>query len=213
MEVRSENVEVTSVSGVHLNNSINADVDGIRFINGTMFYIPDGIGNIFENILGIIVGSENQSSLLSTKIIKRSNFKHLQYLYKIFFYPNDIASLDEDTLWDLPFLEEFFVIANKLKVIPERLFEKNARLLNVDLRSNQLEYLPKNLFRNNLLLNRVDFHDNLLKLMEIDFTGFTFIKEIWLVKTLNFYLNNFSDNLQRKIPTDGTSILVINFDV
>lgn len=175
VNVQTENVDVTSVTGNHLNDYINADVKLVRLINGTMLHIPGGMGKIFKNLQGIYVGSE-----LGTKIIKRSNFKHMKSLHKLLFYPNDIESLDEDALWDLPILEDFLVVGNKLKVLPERLFEKNTELSNVDLRSNQLEYLPRNLFKNNLLLNRVDLHDNLLNSIEIDFTRLTVIREIWL---------------------------------
>lgn len=51
----------------------------------------------------------------------------------------NIEIFDENTLWDIPNLEIFTLYKNKLRLINEKTFEKNAKLREVDLRWNKLD--------------------------------------------------------------------------
>ena len=169
MDVRTEYAEVDFYGDLKTNEVVK----WIQFDNGTMLYLPDGIGNYFKNVKYFEVKSG-----LNLKRLRRSNFKNFENLVHVHIFGNDIETLDEDILWDLPNLYFFEVIENNLKTIPERLFEKNTKLTRVHLQSNKLENLPENLFKNNLLLEWVQFHNNSLTSISIDFRGLKNIKRI-----------------------------------
>lgn len=169
MDVRSEYAEVDYYGDVKTNEV----VEWIQFDRGTMLYLPDGLGSHFKNVKYLEVKSG-----LNLKRLRRSNFKNFENLGNIHIFGNDIETLDEDILWDLPNLYHFELIENNLKTIPERLFENNTKLKHVHLQSNKLENLPENLFKNNLLLEWVQFDSNSLTSINIDFRSFKNIKRI-----------------------------------
>lgn len=150
------------------------DVQRIVFFNGTMIYLPDGIGRIFKNLKVFVVLAD-----LGFKFAQRSNFKNLGNLIHLHFYRNDIEIFDENTLWDLPNLEIFTIYKNKVKDLFENTFEKNTKLREVDLRWNKLEVLPKNLFKNNLLLEKAFFTGNSLNVIQIDFAELRNIRTLY----------------------------------
>jgi len=178
MDIRQENLDLSTFSGSHQSGKSDVDVQRILFKNGTMFYLPNGIGCIFKNLKDFTVDKN-----LKIKRLKRSNFQNLENLISLLFNGNDVVIINEDTLWDLPNLKEFELYYNKLKVLHERTFEQNSKLTDVHMKYNQLEFLPRNLFKNNLLLERVTFVANFL--LRID-TEFSHLKN---VQALFFYDN------------------------
>lgn len=165
IDIQRNNVQVVSFSGSHSLGETNQDVQLIQFVNGTMFFIPNGLGNLFRNINYLIVG-DSESRSLGTKRIRRSNFQNLENLLELIFHNNDIEILNEDSLWDLPKLRVFKFVNNKLKVLSEKTFFKNDNLKEVYLNSNELKYLPRNVFLHNSLLEKVDFRNNFLKTID-----------------------------------------------
>lgn len=99
----------------------------------------------------------------------------------------NIEVLDQDTLWDLPNLDAFSMINNKLKELHENVFIKNTKLRFVNVNSNQLEFLPKHLFKHNPLIEELYFKDNKLRTISIDFS------ELRLVKTIDLHGNTCID--------------------
>lgn len=100
LEIRKDNFEVISFTSNLSNRDKSADLDvtEIQFRSGTMFYLPDGIGNIFENLQTFVLAPN-----LRFKHLRRSNFKNLKKLESLGIFSNDIETLDEDTLWDPPY--------------------------------------------------------------------------------------------------------------
>lgn len=179
MSLQSKNFGIDTLTGSHQSvNESNAKVELMQFHNGTMFYLMNGLGKLFPNLKSIFVGYSDEISL-NTKLISRSNFQNMEKLFEIVIHRSDIETISEDVLWDLPSLERF-QLDGKLKELPERIFEKNAKLTEVYLASNVLEFLPRQLFKNNLNLNWVNFKDNSLKFIETDFMHFEHIKYIFL---------------------------------
>lgn len=190
-------MEVVSIVNSHRSGKTNQDVEMIKFSNGTMLFLPNGIGNFFTNLKSMIVGHSN-SSFLGTKLIKRSNFKDLRKLKELAFYRNDIEVIDKDSLWDLSNLENFKLVYNKLKFLHESTFEKNLKLKKVSMHSNELNFIPWNLFKNNLLLEYVDFtHNSLQTIDEKTFQTNERLKEVYLASNQLKILstNLFSNNL------------------
>lgn len=120
-DIRSEHLNVASLTAFHVPGKSDLDVQRIVFFNGTMVYLPDGIGRIFKNLKVFVVLAD-----LNFTFVQRSNFKYLENLIHLHFYRNDIEIFDENTLWDLPNLEIFTLYKNKLRLIQEKAFEKNA---------------------------------------------------------------------------------------
>lgn len=91
---------------------------------------------------------------------------------------NNVETVDEDTLRDLPNLKYFVINNNKLKMLQKNTFEKNPKLQHVNANSNQLEFLHDHLFKNNELLEEALFKNNKLKIISIDFTRLRSMKAI-----------------------------------
>lgn len=160
IDIQSYNIELASLSGSHLHDKTQHDVELIQFVNGTMFFLPN-VGIFFENIKSIFVGVDDSISL-GVKHIRRTHLRNLKNLLAFSIYRNDIERLVEDTLWDLSQLQVFRLVNNKLKSLSEGTFNKNEKLKEIYLNSNQLTHLPERIFQNNLLLEIVDFRQNLL---------------------------------------------------
>lgn len=165
LDIRNGQVEISSFIGSHDAEKTNQHVNAIRIENGTMYFLLNGIGRCFPNLKLLIV-----EKCLGMMHIERSNFQNLVYLRDLIIYDNDLEILDENVLWDLPDLEIFELIGNKVNVLHEKTFNKNVKLKEVLLNRNRLETLPRDLFENLPHLERVDFSGNCLKIIEIDFT-------------------------------------------
>lgn len=187
MNVQSEHLKIASVTAFHVPGKSDQDVQRIVFFNGTMVYLPDGIGRIFKNLKVFVVLAD-----LNFTFVQRTTFKNLEKLIHLHFYRNDIETFDENTLFDLPNLELFTLYKNKLKLINENTFEKNTKLRVVDLRWNKLEVVPKNLFKNNWLLEEAYFTGNSLRLIMVDFS------ELRNIRTLYF-----NDNVCTDAASEG----------
>lgn len=179
LDIQSQNSKVATVATFHISGKADQDVQRVVFFNGTMVYLPDGIGKIFKNLKVFVVSAD-----LMLQFVQRSNFKHLEKLIHLHIYRNEIETLDETVLFDLPHLELFTLYKNKLKTIGEKTFERNTKLREIDLRWNKLEVLPKQLFANNLLLEEAYFTGNALNVILIDFAGLRNIRRL-----------NFEDNV------------------
>lgn len=167
IDIQGNNIETGSFNGSHLSGKSEWDVEGIHLVNGTMTYLPTGLGLYFENIRHLTVGELTPDfGSLGTKVVRRSDLRNLKKLEGLSFLRNDIETLHEDALWDLPHLKFFKFVENKLKVLFNGTFSRNTNLVQVDFSSNQLHFLPPFLFRNNPMVSAVNFQMNFVK--EID---------------------------------------------
>ncbi|KAG4071549.1 hypothetical protein HA402_011703 [Bradysia odoriphaga] len=167
IEIEGNDFETYSFNGLHLHDRYEMDVEEIRFVNGTMSYFPSGFGLFFVNIKSLVVGETVPAAAsLGTKVVRRSDLRNLRNLQDLSFFRNDIGTLHEDSLWDLPHLMSIEFSENKLKELFNETFSRNVMLATVDFHSNQLTFLPANLFRNNPLLFMVNFEKNLLRTID-----------------------------------------------
>lgn len=159
----TKNVEIASFNGTHLPGKNDSHVEQIQFQNGTMLYIPNGIGKFFKNLKKLMVGDVPSLTFLGTKAFTRLNFKNLTKLQEISFVSNDIRKLDKDALWGLENLEVFTLTAQNLNFLNVRTFERNTKLKRVAVCSTELRLLYENVFRYNFLLESVSFDNNVIE--------------------------------------------------
>lgn len=112
--------------GPHVFVYTNKDVESIVFNNGTMFFLPFGIGKIFKNLKKLKINGE-----LAMKRIRRSNLKNLVNLIELEIKGEDIETLEYDCLSDLPNLEVFELRYSKIQQLNERTFERNMKLKEI----------------------------------------------------------------------------------
>ncbi|XP_037043077.1 insulin-like growth factor-binding protein complex acid labile subunit [Bradysia coprophila] len=161
VNVQTDNIEIESVTGSHMNDNSNQNVEYLTFLNGSLIYLPHGIGNFFTNLRTLQVGPG-----LGTKRVTRSYFRNMTNLDKLQFFENSIDTLEEDSLWDLENLEIFQLFGNQIVELKENFFEKNEKLQTIFLDSNKLQTLPKHLLRRSLLLTHIEFQNNHLHLID-----------------------------------------------
>lgn len=185
MNVTNENYEVGSFTGTHLTGYAAQNVSEVWFWYGTLEYIPYGIGQKFKYLEKFWVSYDDRN--LGLKLLRRSNFRDMELLWSLDVKFNNVESVDEDTLRDLPNLKYFVINNNKLKQLHKNTFQKNFKLQHVNANSNRLEVLHNDLFKNNALLEEASFKNNKLTMISTDFTHLTFIKKI------DFHGNNCID--------------------
>lgn len=156
-------VEVGSVSGRHLPGKTNADVRGIHFKNGVMYYIPTGMEKFFINLVSLVVG-DGADKPLSFRSIKRVSFSKLNKLTMLTINTNAIKEFDSDAFWDLPVLRDFLLSASNVSLaLNDNVFSKNRNLREIALLRTQLKVITPNMFRNNLLLEAIYLQDCSIK--------------------------------------------------
>lgn len=175
VDIQGNNVRAVTFTGSHLSEKTNDDIELLHFVNGTMFFLPNGIGYNFENVKHLIIGSDTDSNPnpnpLGTKRIRRSDFQNMENVVELSFVRNNIETINEDSLWDLSNLQIMQFVNNKLKVLSELTFIKNGNLKEIYMNGNQLNFLPANVFQNNLLLEVVDFRNNFLTTLDENLFG------------------------------------------
>lgn len=119
-----------------------------------MHFIPNGIGEFFENLIALVVG-DGDENLVTFKNIKRSNFKKLSNLVLLSIFSKEIEEVDDDAFWDLPLLRNFLLSADGNVTLHENTFQQNEELKEVVFLRTQLGVVPTNLFQNNLLLEAI----------------------------------------------------------
>ncbi|XP_037046909.1 decorin-like [Bradysia coprophila] len=150
------NVEVDFFNGSHLPGLSNDDVKMMIFNNGTMIYLPAGMGILFTNLLVIKVGDIFKP--LPFKNLQRSSFNTLKKLtYLAIYTHNTDINIELDAFWDLKNLTLFYVNgrSNSSLVLQENTFRENKRIRYVEIAETYIEVLPRSLFRHNLLLDTV----------------------------------------------------------
>ncbi|KAG4076581.1 hypothetical protein HA402_001868 [Bradysia odoriphaga] len=161
VNVQTDNIQIEFVTGYHMKNNSDQNVEYLTFLNGSLVYLPHGIGNFFPNLRTLQIGPG-----LGTKRVSRSYFRNMTNLDRLQFLENSIDTLEEDSLWDLENLETFQLTGNQIVELNEKFFQKNEKLQWILLNSNKLQTLPKHLLRRNSLLTDIDFQNNRLHLID-----------------------------------------------
>lgn len=125
--------KITSITGYHLNNKINNDVE-VFFspIRNNISEFPANACLHFLNLIKFDIYGRMIDSL------SRSIFEGCKNVTQLVIMYTNVAELDEDLFFDLPVLEKITVTDNPLKVMPKKLFKNNLQLKTVDFSYNKL---------------------------------------------------------------------------
>ncbi|KAG5675803.1 hypothetical protein PVAND_005677 [Polypedilum vanderplanki] len=133
-EIKSSfNDKITSITGHHLNNKTNYDVE-VFFspIRNNISEFPANACMHFLNLIKFDIYGRMISSL------SRSIFEGCKNVTQLVIMYTNVAELNEDLFFDLPVLEKITVNENALKVLPKKLFKNNMQLKTVDFSYNRL---------------------------------------------------------------------------
>lgn len=133
-----------------------------------------GIGAAFQN-LEVLWIEDNSLTLL-----ERSNFVRLNKLKRLEMPEQQIEFIEEETFWDLQSLSHLNLYRCGISELPSRVFAYLRNLVHVVLSFNRLTHLPRDLFKDNSLIFHIDLRSNQLKLIDVDFTRFTKLSELYL---------------------------------
>jgi len=173
VEVLSENMKMSSVSFQNESYDLS-EVEAIWIISirNDMIYLPSNIGNFLPNLKKIEVHGTNITA------IKRINFKFMRNVNEFSLDHNQIRSIDEDTLYDLPNLAIVGLRINRIKFLPSKLLHKSKRLTSFNVRDNEIESIPADFFIKNKHLKVILLSRNKLKTILFDFTKLKKLTEL-----------------------------------
>lgn len=180
---------------------INAffSLTNLRSLNLDQNHLTDSSWNaLIEHSLQLESLSLSQNQFKSLKNLRFPSLKHLDLssnglemiennhlpsLEKLYLQNNDLNSLQLTFLSSVKDLKELNLDFNRLTFLPEKIFQKNSKLIYLSLQGNDLNYLTdasliglKNLLHLNLARNRLQFvnsqrpfrHLNTLKILNLD---------------------------------------------
>lgn len=174
LNITTDGVTIVSANGTHrdhdhTNHNVTAfSTHGENHIT----YLPNGVGKVFENLKTFSAVN------CGLKFIKRENFKDMEKILFLNLGSNQIETVPEDALHDLPVVELIVFCGNNLKTLSEDLLENAKRLLHFRADLSHAETLPEKFFDSNQDLERVSIRHGKLKSIKVDFTKFQNITEI-----------------------------------
>lgn len=171
-DVNEPNVLAVAVNvlGDHLENYSNEGVTHFIILSGNSSHLPNGIGNIFENLENFwITGGE-------TKVLDRTVFQNMNHLkvFRIQFVP--LEEISGDTFSDLTDLRSLMIFHTKLKKLDVKLLANLKRLVSFDCDVNQIEQIQEDLFKHNLFVTRISLSNNKIKKVFANFDNLLNLK-------------------------------------
>lgn len=171
----TDNETITSANGNHLKGFNNNMVMAFEAHSENNFVFPPlGLGVVFPNL--------NSFTLFDVglKLIRRAHFKDMENVKFLYLARNQIETLPEDVFYDLPRLECLELDGNLIKILPENLLENCQLLTHFRADHNLFETLPETFFDLNDDLIEVSLRDGKLEAIQVDFTKFTKLREVYL---------------------------------
>lgn len=156
LEILSENVKFTKISGQHEDGRGINSVTRLRFLSQKTPYLPVQLSNVLPNLGWYFV---EDSGVVE---ISRKNFADLSKLTKLFVYQCPLQKVHFDAFYDLVALTHLYLDQNKIETIHRDTFIANRNLLKLDISENSIRHLDGALFRNNPNLKDLRATDNQL---------------------------------------------------
>lgn len=205
IKVMSDNINVISTIGEHLESKSNNDVSFLDLNSRhshkirDIHYIPNDLGKLFPSLKILYIQN------CKLKVLSRKNFKNMNKLSTISLTKNQIEHIDPDTFHDLPMLFSLRLNRNKLSTLSNDLFIHAPRLKHVIFGNNLLEDFESSIFDSNKNLKSLDLSYNKLNtifinfpefkdLQLVDLRGNQCINDIFLTSKS---LNNFQDSIKK----------------
>lgn len=166
LENHQENLEIFKVSGKHVKNKTNSDVEGLVIKEQNVSYVPRNIAKFFPKLTSFEV---KNSSLIG---ISRENFAGLHQLESLELTDNQLEKLNFDVFYDSSSLKHLRLHGNKLTTIHYKTFTNSKQLEVLALDGNQIEIIHEELLINLAELKEIYLHNNAIEeLRERTFAG------------------------------------------
>lgn len=145
---------ITSINGKHENEQQNINVKAFRIKHANSIYAPNGIGNIFPNLVTL------QIMISQVKYISIDSFAGFKCIKGINFWNNNIREINENTFNKVPTTEAIYLSENLIEVIHRGTFRNLKSLQLVEMQGNKIKSLAIGLFNYNLVLKTLNMESN-----------------------------------------------------
>lgn len=198
-DIKSNLNEVFSVGGFNDKGKPDSAVEAFDLRNIDMNYLPNGFGIVFPKLLRFEMLHANLMG------VNRKNFGKMKNLKVCRLSFNKLNRIPEDTLYDLPSLEEIDLRSNSLSELPPKLLEKSTNLRSFDARRNEISHLDKDFFEGTPNVRFIEMSNNPLKTISPTFAR---LQDLW-----GLYFNSrtcIDDNLLLLKVSNETRLMKLN---
>ncbi|CAO1357925.1 unnamed protein product [Diamesa tonsa] len=157
LQIYNDKSEIYMVIGKQSFWNKNSDVDRLKMENSEMFYVPNNLFKIFNNLKTVYFQTVNLQYLI------RGNFNGASKLTNLFINKNQIKSLDDNIFDGANNLELLDMSSNKIEKLSSKTFENLLQLKQLSLMNNSFKELDVQVFRNLINLEVLDLSSNKLK--------------------------------------------------
>lgn len=176
VDVQSSNVRVSSVTGYHHYRKNDNHVERIEFMSSWSSHLPSGFGILFQNL------AEFEVRDTPLRALKRRNFEDMTKLLLLTVENTKLTSIPEDTFNDLVSLQKLTIRKNLITTLSPKLFHPLKNLRAFDGKFNKISLLEEDLFSRNFKIESINFSGNILREIQVNFTNFKNVFEIYLFK-------------------------------
>lgn len=174
VDVQSNNIKISSITGYHHYQKKNNHVERIEFTSMWSSHLPNGFGIFFPNLAEIEV---RETPLIA---LKRGNFERMTKLIVLIIENTKISSIPEDTFSDLVSLQELAIRRSLIATLSPKLFFPLKHLRAFDGKFNKITKLESDLFIKNSEIESINFTGNILRAIEVKFTSLESVNEVYL---------------------------------
>ncbi|KAJ6648948.1 Leucine-rich repeat-containing protein 15, partial [Pseudolycoriella hygida] len=146
--------DVLIITGNHLPNHTDADVQVVFHVNVLISYFNGEVLRKFPNLEYLAIGNKGIAQ------IAEDAFEECEKLDRVYISFNDLQTLPPRMLQNCVNLRYLDAYGNGLTSIPENLFGSTTNLERFDVSNNRLNSLPPNLLRNMTKLKEFSIRSN-----------------------------------------------------
>lgn len=177
--IDSPNYRIVNTNGLHNDGNTNLEVEYVWLKNGRMKHLPLFNAQVFfPNVRKYLV-TESQ-----LEFVRRDDFGGFPKMETLNLSGNLIRTMEEDTLYDLGALVDFFIEDNKLTALPQFLLNNAPLFQRFRASNNSIEVIEPSFFRNNLALKICSLDNNKLKAIKVDFKPYKNLKKLDLLNNV-----------------------------
>jgi Leucine-rich repeat (LRR) protein len=176
IDVQSNNMKISSISGLHHYNKKDIHVERIELMSAWSTFLPIGFGNFFPNLAEIEIRDT------PLRGIRRKNFEAMRKLVLLSIENSKISTISDDTFKDLVNLQELTIRKSFLSSLSPKLFHSLKNLRSFDGKFNKISLLEEGLFSKTSKLESINFSGNLFREIQTNFTSLTNLHEAYFFK-------------------------------
>ena len=190
------NIEVEGVTGLHVDNERNSEVDGLVFFSREMRRIPKNLLKTFPKLKEIIFSCHSiyESKCLDEEALKKgvfaggknvvtiglqghqiiqlksATFDEVKELESLSLDSCKISNVDKNAFEGLKILKWLSLKNNKIENFTEGTFDFMGKLEVLELQGNELKSISRETFKKLNELKKINLKQNKLKLVDFRFT-------------------------------------------